>query len=169
MSETFSIEKKKRLANKIEKLSTEELIKVKKIIDIHNPTQGFMKSSKGYFIKFQNLSDITYQELKKFLQSIEEKKIKEIESEILESSEYNYDNSIEIEELIQPNMSKKLRLTNTENHILSRDRYETELKKNDINSDTEFVSFSYENLEKRSRINNSRSDEKKSKLKKIEK
>lgn len=146
MSEGFSFEKKKKLVNRIQKLSNKtDLVQIKKIIVENNPELAFMKNSNGYFMQFQNLSDETYAKLTDFLNekdAREKKKIlKEIESEIL-SDEAN----TLIDNISDKNMSKKLRLTNAENHILNRAKYEKELMKNESNSDVDTVVYNCDNV-----------------------
>ena len=146
MGDSFTFEKKRKLSERIEKLTTKkELQCIKNIIEEKNPDLSLVKNNNGYFMQFQNLSDSTYTELTKFLDKLDKKKQKEIESEILENSEAL---SEEINGLTddasEKNMSKKLRLTNTESHILNRVKYEKELKKNETNSDEEMTYFNSE-------------------------
>jgi hypothetical protein len=148
MSESFSFETKKKLANRIQKLSSKtDLIQIKKIIVENNPELEFMKNSNGYFTHFHNLSGKTYTILSDFLNekdSREKKKmLKDMESEICDNSELL---SEEVSALTEKHVSKKLRLTNTENHILNRAKYEKELKKNESNSDNEAVVYNCDNV-----------------------
>ena len=152
MSESFSFEKKKKLATKIQKLSSRaDLVQIKKIIVDNNPELAFMKNSNGYFMQFQNLSDGTYIKLSEFLNekdSQEKKKIlKEMESEICDNSDLLSDDVVALtDNVTDKNVSKKLRLTNTENHILNRAKYEKELKKNESNSDNDVVVYNCDNV-----------------------
>lgn len=143
MSESFTFEEKYKLAERIRKLTCKkELQQVKNIIEENNPELSFMKNSNGYFMQFQNLNNSTYVELGKFLDKLEKKKQKEIESEILENSGVLSEEITELtDDVSEKNMSKKLRLTNTESHILNRVKYEKELKKNETNSDDEIKYF----------------------------
>lgn len=146
MSEGFSFEKKKKLATGIQKLSSKaDLVQIKKIIVENNPELAFMKNSNGYFMQFQNLSNETYIKLSDFMneKDMQKKKkmLKEIESEIL-SDEIN----TLTDNVSDKNMLKKLRLTNTENHILNRAKYEKELMKNESNSDADVVVYNCDNV-----------------------
>ena len=126
--DSYSIEKKKKLAHAIEKItSAHELKQIKNIILKNNPELAITKNNNGYFMQFQNLSSGTYQELEKYIIKIEKIRLKQIHSEILQSSE-NYEEDDQDQDRKN---TKKLRLTNTENHILNRAKYEKELKKNE--------------------------------------
>lgn len=126
----FTFEEKKKLADKIQKLTNLSDYKaVHDIIIKYNPDLPITKNKNGYFMHFQSLEQKTYSSLIKLMQKIDSRKIKEIESEICIQSE-NLS-----EDAQGKTISKKLRLTNTENHILNRVKYENELKKNDNSYD----------------------------------
>ena len=143
MSESFTFEGKYKLAERIRKLvNKKDLQQIKNIIEGNNPDLSFMKNSNGYFMQFQNLSDDTYAALTKFLDKLDKKKQKEIESEILENSEALTEEITGLtDDTSEKTVSKKLRLTNTESHILNRVKYEKELKKNETNSDDQVTYF----------------------------
>lgn len=140
MSKSYSFEKKEKLFDKVTKLveklaSRKDIVQIKKIkniIDENNPDVSKMKNSNGCFMDFENLTDKTYDELSHFVVKHEKRLLKEIESELLETPDVLSDNEILSDE--SENISKKLRLTNTENHILNRVKYEEELKKNEENA-----------------------------------
>jgi hypothetical protein len=144
MSEEFSFEKKKKLIDRIGKLTNKsDLAIIKELIMKNNPELEFMKNSNGYFTQFDKLSYKTYHDILLFLDKNDKKKMKMIEKEILETSDY--DNSMLVE-TSEKNVKKKLRLTNTENHVLNRAKYEHELRKNENNSDDEMQYFNSENI-----------------------
>ena len=153
-SESFLFENKRKLADRIQKIvSKKDLIQIKNIIIENNPDLPFMKNGNGYFMQFQNLSHDTYMKLTDFLDSNEKHdeniKIKEMTTEILDSSELISDELTAItdtDETSECIFSKKLRLTNTESHILNRVKYEKELKKNECNSNEDDTYFSYDNI-----------------------
>ena len=137
-SEEFSFEKKKKLAERISKLSNKsEILKIKSIIEECNPDLIFSKNSSGFLTKFQDLEQSTYEKLTKYVNSIEKKKLKklELESEVLRSEIVSED----IKNVSNEKINKKLRLTNTESHILNRAKYEKELIKNEKESKGEFT------------------------------
>jgi hypothetical protein len=134
----FSIEKKKRLAEKIEKITEKKyLLEIRNIIIQNNPTLEITKNNNGLFMKFQSLSDKTYDEIEKLINKINKHRIKISLSEDIpdeKKSSESGDKAIITETLPKRShdVSKKLRLTNTENQILNRRKYEKELMKNEI-------------------------------------
>lgn len=163
MSENFSFGKKKKLVERIQKLTDKnDLMKIKKIIIDNNPDLGFMKNSNGYFMQFQNLSDDTYKKLTEFLDEKDiidnKKEFLKIESELAETEELLSANSASISKeppvkKIEKSTSKKLRLTNAENHLLNRKKYENELIKNEKNENDIFI-HTTENKSKKKNIKN---------------
>lgn len=135
MENNYTLDKKKKLLDKIKKLtSRSDFDQIKKIITEHNPNLDSMKNANGMFLSFGSLSNQTYIELSSYLDKMEKKRIKQMKNEILESSDIfsTEDTTMLTQSIEQPdkNMSKKLRLTNGESHILNRVKYEKELKKN---------------------------------------
>lgn len=137
MNTHYSIEKKKKLAQTIHKISDHaELKQIKNIILKNNPELSITKNSNGYFMQFQNLSTSTYIELEKYITKLEKVRLKQIHNEILQSSENIDEEGILSDGYIKdPKNTKKLRLTNTENHLLNRAKYEKELMKNEGTDD----------------------------------
>lgn len=140
MTDTYSIEKKKKIAEKIHSLSSKDQFrKVKDIIITNNPEIEFTKNGNGLFAQFQSLNPETYVELEKFLNKLDKKKLKNAENELDDDTDAL---TSELQTLTdesshkKQDYSKKLRLTNTETHLLNRVKYEKELKKNE-NSDNE--------------------------------
>lgn len=139
MSDSYTFEKKKKLIDRIKKITLKsDLIKIKKIVTENNPDLDCMKNGNGYFMEFDNLSSKTYLEITKFLDKTEKKKLKELETEIMETSVITSDEKSEGRSE-KKTVSKKLRLTNTETHILNRIKYENELKKNEEEASEEQV------------------------------
>lgn len=162
MNIDFSFEKKKKLADRIQKLNSKhELQQIKSIITDNNPDLEFMKNSNGYFMQFQNLSLNTYIAISKFLDKMDRKTIKNIESEVFENSEILSEGITHLtDEIQEKNISKKLRLTNTESHILNRVKYEKELEKNEMESTEQIEYYNYEkpSFNHSSNDNNSKSE-----------
>lgn len=132
MIESFTFEKKKRLMGKIQKLkNNSDMIDIKNIIFLHNENPPHMKNSNGMFFVFDNLTDITYVELAKYLNKKEHKQIKQMEKEIKQTSELL---SEELDDVSKKNnnkyIPKNLKFTNTETHLLNRRKYEQELQNN---------------------------------------
>lgn len=136
MTTKYTIEQKKRLVTRINNVKKQnDLKKIRDIILKCEPTLEYTKNNNGiFFTQFHLLSDCTYDEIEKFLNKMDKQKIKEITSELtgsetLDSSDQQQ--SAEDFKSEKKNMTKKLRLTNTENHILNRARYEKEIKRNE--------------------------------------
>ena len=155
MSKSFTFEQKRKLTERIHNLNVntnkKELQFIKNYITENNPELFVMKNGNGYFMQFQNLNYKTYEELTKFLDKLDKKKAKEIESEMLENSELLSEEITALTDNIseRQHLSKKLRLTNTESHILNRVKYENELKKNETNCENEITYFNSENMKKK--------------------
>lgn len=141
MSTTYPTDKKRKLVDRIHLLKNKEHLKtIKSIIVSTNPELEFMKNNNGLFAEFQSLNNQTYLELEKFLNKLDKAKQKKHASEIeaLEMLSSEAQNLTE-EAPKKQEYSKKLRLTNTETHLLNRARYEKELKKNENSDNDEHV------------------------------
>lgn len=139
MSTTYPTDKKRKLADRIHGIKSKDHFKtIKNIIVTSNPDLEFMKNNNGLFAEFQSLNVQTYFELEKFLNKVDKIKQKNRESEIdaLEMLSSDVGNFTDEPPKRQQEYSKKLRLTNTETHLLNRARYEKEIKKNE-NSDND--------------------------------
>lgn len=146
MSDIYTFDRKKKLSERIQKLATKKEIQaVKNIIVEKNPDLEFMKNSNGHFVQFQNLSNDTYIDITKYLDKNDKRKQKDIDAD-MEKSVNALTDDINLTDTSQRNSSKKMRLTNTENHILNRLKYEQELKKNETNSDENVAYFSHDNI-----------------------
>jgi hypothetical protein len=139
MNIIYDNDKKKKLVNKISKLTSQtEYEHVKNIIKKYNSDIPTMKNNNGTYYDFESLTNETYIELTRFLDKIEKNKIKKMQNEIFDSSDAfseehieNTDNAKSGTYQSNKNISKKLRLTNGESHIINRANYEKELKKNE--------------------------------------
>jgi hypothetical protein len=150
MSEEFTFDKKKKLVDRIGKLTNKsDLAIVKELILKNNSELQFMKNSNGYFTKFDKLSNKTYNDILSFLNKNDKKKMKVIQQEMLDTNELlecSDTNTNFVTDVSDKNLKKKLRLTNTENHVLNRAKYEHELRKNENNSDDDITYFNTENI-----------------------
>lgn len=142
---------KKKLAEKISKIVIlkADLKQVKDIILEYNPDAPHMKNSNGIFFPFNDLEPITYTKLNEFVKKIELKELRKTESELCGN------NSSDDELAVTYNMtkiyngtkvSKKLRLTNTENHLINRAKYEQQLKENNVKQEEEAVLYDVDNV-----------------------
>lgn len=135
MSTNYTVERKKKLIEKIQKLTSKaDFEHVVKIISKNNSDIQSMQNANAMFLKFGSLTNETYDELSKFIDKIEQRKLKQMKDEIMESSDlYSAEESLltNNKTTSDKNISKKLRLTNNESHIINRVKYEKELKKNE--------------------------------------
>lgn len=129
--DNYPLDKKRTLKDKIESITDEDTLrKVKDIIIFHNPELEITRNSNGVFLRFRHLKYETYMDLEKLLKKIERKKIKDICSDISQSS--SSENKIN-------KTQKNLRLTNNENHIINRAKYEKQLRKNEFHEEDDVV------------------------------
>lgn len=71
----FSYEKKVKLVERIAQIKDKnELINIKTLIKTYNPDICMTKNNNGYFAEFQNLNIITYNEIAKFIDKLDNKK-----------------------------------------------------------------------------------------------
>jgi len=128
----FTYEKQQKMADRIQKISEKaNLIHIKTIIKKHNPNLEMTKNSNGYFFDFKNLSKQTYIELNNFLDKIDKKELQDNNdaNKLSDTLKYSL-------ELSDKNNNKKLKYTNSENHILNRVKYENALKIHQSDYDT---------------------------------
>jgi hypothetical protein len=128
MSE-YPYEKIVKIAERISKMKDKkyknDLKQIKKIIENNNPEISMTKNNNGYFSpEFETLNDSTFIELTKFFEKIDHE---------CKSTESNSDNShlvlmSEKNEIINNTIAKKLKYTNSENHLLNKMKYEIALK-----------------------------------------
>lgn len=130
-----SIEKKKRIISRLNEMrNQDDLKKIRDIILKDNPMSEHAKNNNGtFFLQPKTLKDSTYLAVEKFLIKLDKQKIKSITSELINTSDLSNEFSSEKQSDVKPGMSKKLRLTNTENHILNRAKYEKDIKENERN------------------------------------
>jgi hypothetical protein len=77
-----------------------------------------------------SLNNNTYIELTSYLNKNDKNKLKKLKDEILDTSSIASDECVSNTNS-EKNMSKKLRFTNTESHIINRVKYEKQLKENE--------------------------------------
>lgn len=83
MSNTYNIEKKKKMAERIHMLTNKDQLKmIKKIIVTNNADLEFTRNGNGLFAQFQSLNTETYVEIEKLLNKIDKLKMKKMESEL---------------------------------------------------------------------------------------
>lgn len=121
MNNTFTFEKKKKLADKISKLKKkEDLIKVLEII--YEYDQNITETQNGSLVMFNNLSDAAYHKLDLYLKSITKKNTSPTSDTTSEKKEYVSPIKSDFPE--QEQFNPKLRYNNKEKNIIKRHRYE---------------------------------------------
>lgn len=124
MSEIYSIDDKRRLAEKIENTKNKELIeKIKKIIFKENPDINITKNSSGLLIYFHNLTEKTYSKILKLFDDIENNKIKELKKTITDTNDMLMSEVGELNQFTET----IYKLSNKEKNILKRKQYEKDI------------------------------------------
>ena len=138
MSNKYSIDQKKKLAENIQKItksaSTEKRKEygkiVKKIITNNNPDLEFTKNRNGLMSEFHNLTLDTYNELTKFVSKIKKEQKKKLESEL-------EDIELETECMTDEPVNRQKGLTNAEAQLLNKIKYRQQIGKDKNSSDDE--------------------------------
>jgi hypothetical protein len=132
LNEKYSFEFKKKLKERIEKLSEREYIeKIKQIIFKHNPSLSYTQNSSGVLLFFHNLTDETYSKLDSYLKKMDTEKVKKITMTMTD------------EELIEPQLKESIsqnniRLSSLEKNIIKKKDYYEKLKEEN-NVDTDII------------------------------
>ena len=143
MDVVFTFAKKKKILERIHRLTdVAELKTIKSIIEKYN-SNVFTKNNNGYHSKFDSYVNETYIDLLNYLNKLEKKKLKQ-----MKSSEEEYDMSNITITPINTKYEKKYKLTNTENLVINRARYDQALRKNNNNSDEDITLYNSENIDK---------------------
>ena len=128
-NDKITFEFKKKLKERIEKLSEKEHIeKIKQLILKNNPDLSYTQNSSGVLLFFHNLTENTYQKLDMYLRKIDTEKIRKI-------------TTMTEEELITPNLSEKIQVSNIrlssleKNIIKKKDYYEKLKEENNVDTD----------------------------------
>lgn len=121
MNNTFTYEKKKKLADKISKLKKkEDIVKILEII--YEQDHSVTENQNGLFMIFNDLNDATYHKIDLYLKSITKKHSSPASETTSEKKEFiSY---VKNEFPDQDNFNPKLRYSNKEKNIIKRQRYE---------------------------------------------
>jgi hypothetical protein len=132
-SRLFTLDDKKKLKEKIEKLNTRELIeKIKNVILKNNPQLSYTQNSSGVLLFFHNLTNETYEKIELLLKKYEVDKIKSIE---ILSDEKSVLTLEQVSNLKEPQQNNN-RLSSLEKNIIKKKDYYEKLKEeNDCNVD----------------------------------
>lgn len=127
MSDKYSIEDKRRLAEKIQKLKVgENLEKVKKIIFKENPDLSVTKNSSGIIFYFHNLTESTYSKLDKFLTQLDNKKMLDLTKTVSDTNDILASEMGDV-----GNNTNKYKLSTKERNIIKRKQYEKDIGETD--------------------------------------
>jgi hypothetical protein len=124
-SKIFTLDDKKKLKGKIEKISSREIIeKIKNIILKNNPQLSYTQNSSGVLLFFHNLTNETYEKIELLLKKMDAEKIKSIEILSDEKSNITFDKISNLKEPLQNNN----RLSSLEKNIIKKKDYYEKLK-----------------------------------------
>jgi len=124
-SRIYTLDDKKKIKVKIEKLNTRELIeKIKNVILKNNPQLSYTKNSSGVLLFFHNLTNETYDKIELLLKKHESEKIKSIE---ILSDEKTIITSEQVSNLKEPPQNNN-RLSTLEKNIIKKKDYYEKLK-----------------------------------------
>ena len=130
--EKYSFESKKKLKERIEKLTERENIeKIKQLIFKNNPNLSYTQNSSGILLFFHNLTDDTYNKIDLFLRRIDNQKVKQITSTYTEEG----DTITAIAEF-SDSYTNNIRLSSLEKNIIKKKDYYEKLKEeNNVDAD----------------------------------
>lgn len=141
MDVKITFAKKKKILERIHRLTNiVELKTIKSIIEKYN-SNVFTKNNNGYHSKFDSYVDETYIDLLNYLNKLDKKKLK-----LMKSSEEEY--SIINITPINTKHERKYKLTNTENLVINRAKYDHALRKNNNDSEDDIPIYNSENIDK---------------------
>ncbi len=128
-NEKTTFEFKKKLKERIEKLTEKEHIeKIKQVILKNNPDLSYTQNSSGVLLFFHNLTENTYLKLDTYLRKIDSDKIKRI-------------TNLTDDEVVTTNLSEKIQVNNIrlssleKNIIKKKDYYEKLKEENNVDTD----------------------------------
>lgn len=132
--EKYSFESKKKLKERIEKLTERENIeKIKQLIFKNNPNLSYTQNSSGILLFFHNLTDDTYNKIDLFLRRIDNQKVKQITSTYTEE-----DDTITATAEFSDSYTNNIRLSSLEKNIIKKKDYYEKLKEEN-NVDTDII------------------------------
>jgi hypothetical protein len=134
-SKIFTLDDKKKLKGKIEKINSRDMIeKIKNIILKNNPQLSYTQNSSGVLLFFHNLTNETYEKIELLLKKNDAEKIKSIEILSDEKSSITLD---KISNLKEPQQNNN-RLSSLEKNIIKKKDYYEKLKEEN-NCDVDII------------------------------
>ncbi len=123
-NESFSHEKKKRLAEKISKLKRkEDMVRITEII--YEDNKEITENQNGIFMMFHKLKPKTYQRIEEYIESLSKKSCDEYitssESNVFDKKEFVSYSKTDFPG--QENLVSKLKYSNKEKNMIKRQRY----------------------------------------------
>ena len=137
-NESYSFELKKKLKERIEKLSDREYIeKIKQLIFKYNPLLSYTQNSSGVLLFFHDLTNETYSKLDTYLKKIDSDKVKKI-TLTMTDEEPNNIRSSNRKNLTDTINQNNIRLSSLEKNIIKKKDYYEKLKEEN-NVDTDII------------------------------
>ena len=133
MSKTYTFEYKKKLKDRIEKITEKKILeKIRDIIFKQNPDINVSQNSSGMLLFFHNLTDNTYNKLELFLNKLDNDKLKVITASYTDTQE---DIKIKIND-----KNSNIRLSSIEKNLIKKkDYYDKLQEENNCDSDDIFL------------------------------
>lgn len=134
LNENYSLEFKRKLKERIEKLTEREHIeKIKQLIFKHNPDLSYTQNSSGVLLFFHNLTHETYSKLDSYLKKIDNDKFKKITMNMTDEEPIPHHSQL-TDTINQSN----IRLSSLEKNIIKKKDYYEKLKEEN-NVDTDII------------------------------
>ena len=132
MNKTYTFEYKKKLKDRIEKLTDKKTLeKIRDIIFKYNPKVNVSQNSSGMLLFFHNLNEFTYNRLDYFLNKLDNDKIKVLTASYTDTQE---DIKIKI------NDKNNIKLSSIEKNLIKKkDYYDKLQEENNSNVDDIFL------------------------------
>ena len=133
MSKTYTFEYKKKLKDRIEKITEKKILeKIRDIIFKQNPDISVSQNSSGMLLFFHNLTDTTYNRLDTYLNKLDNEKIKVLTSSYTDTQD---DIKIKIND-----KNSNIRLSSVEKNLIKKkDYYDKLQEENNCESDDIFL------------------------------
>jgi hypothetical protein len=134
LNENYSLEFKRKLKERIEKLTEREHIeKIKQLIFKHNPDLSYTQNSSGVLLFFHNLTYETYSKLDSYLKKIDNDKFKKITMTMTDEEPIPHHS--QLTDTINQSI---IRLSSLEKNIIKKKDYYEKLKEEN-NVDTDII------------------------------
>ncbi len=144
-AKSYTTSRKKRLAEKIGKITSKrDIVNIHDIIT-ENEDVNITENKNGMHLLFHKYKDETYRKLDKFLHKINKKRKYFVDSENIPTENMVYKAYAKDKYPSQKNFSPKLKYSNKEKNIINRRIYNKNINQ-DVDSDILYTEYSLENL-----------------------